>query len=266
VTTSSHSTPNQNTRQVLDQLAIKRRGLLIVSFEAIRPIARRSDVPEVVPELRDILNDLRSTTHTHLVIVSNRQAEEVRNLLSWRPPPEIWGCYGLQRLRQNGRHESFPISERAQDALSRAASLLNEEGLAPATELRHGSLVVRWNGVNSDKNRDLRVRSTRVLEAVASGGAVILSRSVDGIELRAPEAGKATAVVRMLDEFGQRGCVAYIGCDTSDEEAFRVVKAYGFGIVVRTELRPSAADVWLPSLTDLARFLSEWSRAARGEW
>jgi trehalose 6-phosphate phosphatase len=268
VTTSSHSSrPNQITRQILlDELALKRRGLLIVSYEAMQPITRKSDLPEIVPELRDIMDDLRSETHTHLVIISDRQAEEVRKLLNWQPAPEIWGCHGLQRLRQNVRQELFPISECAQHALSRASSLLDEEGLTPATELRHGGLVVRWNSVNSGNNHDVRLRSTRVLEAVASGGAVILSRSVHGIELRDPHADKATAVVRMLDEYGHRGCVAYIGCDSSDEGTFRVVKSYGLGIVVRTELRPSAADVWLPSLTDLARFLSEWSRAARGEW
>lgn len=210
------------------------------------------------------LAEISSNSSTRLVIISQRRTEQVRKFLGLRPSPEIWGCYGLQRLHADGREEIFPISDRAREALYRAASLLQEQGLQENTELRHGSLLVHWRAGESVDSSEVSIRGRRVLEAVASGSAVIVSRSADGMELRAPRAGKANAVVRMLDEFGQRGSVAYIGCDITDEECFRLLKGCGLGVLVRNERRQSAADVWLQRPEELEVFLSEWSRTMRG--
>jgi trehalose 6-phosphate phosphatase len=260
------TSPSQSPRQVLlDQLAIKRRGLLILNYDTIVASLRDGEqVSEPLPQIRAVLHDIRTKTQTRVTIISDRRSEEVRKLLRLQPVPEIWGCYGLQRLHEDGRQEFFPISERAHEALCRAAALLQEEGLEEKTELRHGSLSIRWASLRPGMLNDVRVRSRRVLEAVASGGSVILSRTIDGIELRAPRAGKADAVSRMLEEFQCRGCVTYVGSDITDEEAFRTVKPHGLGILVRSACRQSSADIWLRSPDELATFLSEWLHAARG--
>lgn len=257
---------SQSSRQVIfDALALQRRGLLIVSYDAvIAPAERSGKQPGPVPAIVAALEAIRLHTNTRLALVSDRRAEQLRKLLPLRPCPEIWGCYGLQRLRADGREELFPITDHAQEALHRAASLLQDEGLQNATELRYGSLIVRWSQLPAHIVKDVSVRARRVLQAVSSGGAVILSRSADGIELRAPRAGKASAVTRMLEEFGQGGCAAYIGCDISDEESFRLMTGSGVGVLVRAEQRQSAAELWLRSGEELRAFLSDWLHAARG--
>jgi trehalose 6-phosphate synthase/trehalose 6-phosphate phosphatase len=236
----------------------------MISYKAI-VLCRERGESDAVQSILMSLAEIRSTSNTRLAIISESRAEQVRKLLGVRPSPEIWGCYGLQRLREDGREELFPISGQAREALCRAASLLEEQGLQQNTELRHGSLLVQWKTGGSPNAHEVSIRGRRVLEAVASGGAVILSRSADGMELRAPRAGKANAVGRMLDEFGQRGLIAYIGCDISDEECFRLMKGCGLGVSVRNERRQSSADLWLQSVEELQVFLFEWSRAARGQ-
>jgi trehalose 6-phosphate phosphatase len=257
---------SQSSRQfILDALALQRRGLLIVSYDAvIAPAERSVKQPGPVAAIVAALEAIRLHANTRLALITDRRAEQVRKLLPLKPSPEIWGCYGLQRLRADGREELFPISDQAQQALHRAASLLQDEGLQSATELRHGSLMVRWSQLPAHIVKNVSVRARRVMQAVSSGGAVILSLSADGIELRAPRAGKASAVTRMLDEFGQGGCAAYIGCDISDEESFRLITGCGIGVLVRAEQRQSAADLWLRSSEELRAFLSEWLNAGRG--
>jgi trehalose 6-phosphate phosphatase len=39
--------------------------------------------------------------------------------------------------------------------------------------------------------------------------------------------------------------IAYLGDDLTDEDAFRAVKGYRLGVLVRAELQPTLVDLWL---------------------
>jgi trehalose-6-phosphatase len=58
---------------------------------------------------------------------------------------------------------------------------------------------------------------------------------------------------------------AYLGDDLTDEDAFKAIKGKGIGVLVRSELRPTAADIWLTPPKDLLEFLSVWLPECEGE-
>jgi trehalose-phosphatase len=80
-----------------------------------------------------------------------------------------------------------------------------------------------------------------------------------GIELRASGHTKANAVHAVLAETNEDCAVAYLGDDVTDEDAFRAVKPRGLAVLVRPELRKTAADVWLKPPHELASFLQMWA-------
>ena len=55
--------------------------------------------------------------------------------------------------------------------------------------------------------------------------------------------------------------MAYLGDDLTDEDAFRAVATRGLGILVRQELRKTAAVAWLRPPEELLDFLHRWARA-----
>ena len=54
------------------------------------------------------------------------------------------------------------------------------------------------------------------------------------------------------------GLAAYLGDDVTDENAFQAVKGHGVGLLVREELRPTEADVWIRPPDELRSFLLDW--------
>lgn len=79
-----------------------------------------------------------------------------------------------------------------------------------------------------------------------------------GLELRFPSRSKADAVEKIMGETEGEAAVAYPGDDASDEEAFRALKGKGLSALVRAEMYPTAADLWLKPPQGLLDFL--WTR------
>ncbi|RPJ43124.1 MAG: hypothetical protein EHM19_09270 [Candidatus Latescibacterota bacterium] len=91
-------------------------------------------------------------------------------------------------------------------------------------------------------------------------------RSFDGgIELLGRGRDKGSAVRTVLAEEGADAAVAYLGDDLTDEDAFRALAGRGLRALVRAELRPSEADVWIRPPGELLAFLDRWLRAAGQE-
>src|SRR5581483_10644258 len=81
-----------------------------------------------------------------------------------------------------------------------------------------------------------------------------------GIELRGTGCTKATAVYSILRDEPRGAPAAYLGDDLTDEDAFVALREYGPGslclpVLVRPEVRPSAADLWLHPPDELLAFL-----------
>jgi trehalose-phosphatase len=86
-----------------------------------------------------------------------------------------------------------------------------------------------------------------------------------GMEIHATARSKGDAVRAIVAEAGNRGAIAYLGDDVTDEDAFAALQGYGIGILVRSDYRPTVADVWIRPPEGVVDFLTSWIRACEGE-
>lgn len=211
--------------------------------------------PGVAERLRGILASAR----TRVILVSGRPSEEVRDLLGIAPAPEIWGQHGAQRLHPDGRSELMPLNASDRRALDDAAAWIHSEGLESQAEFKSTSAAVHWRGLPQDQIAALDARVHQAFVAIAQNSSLSILRFDGGIELRPGAINKGTALRAILAETAPGSPLAYLGDDLTDEDAFRVLRGTGaLTALVRSEFRPTGAEIWLRPPEELLHFLSAW--------
>lgn len=120
---------------------------------------------------------------------------------------------------------------------------------------------MHWRGIAPKKAREIERRTRALFEPLAQMDGLALLEFEAGLELRAGR-DKGAAVEAILEETGAGGPVAFLGDDMTDEVGFRAVNvAPGphLSVLVRRDLRETAADVWLRPPGELMEFLEDWS-------
>ncbi len=214
------------------------------------------------PGVEALLNRIGRLPGDRLVIVSGRWLQDLRPLLALDFEPEMWGCHGRERRLPDGRHSLMPLSEAAVRALAEADGWLATVCAAGGrVERKPGSLAFHWRGLAPGHQRALRRDLEARFAGLAQAGELVWHAFDGGIELRAADCDKGQAVRQVLAEpgAGQRDCVAYLGDDHTDEDAFRALAGRGLRVLVRPKWRPTAADVWLRPPDGLREFLARWA-------
>ena len=85
-----------------------------------------------------------------------------------------------------------------------------------------------------------------------------------GVEILAPAANKGNAIQSIIEGHDPEAAIAYLGDDQTDEDAFQALKGRGLSILVRSEPRPTAADLRLQPPEELIEFLHNWLLACGG--
>ena len=226
-------------------------------------VHRNAAVP--YPGVREALAGILARERTRVVLISGRVAEEVRDLLGIRPAPEIWGVHGRQRLWPDGRTELTPVRASDAQALSAAAAWMGKSGYAERAEYKPGSVAVHWRGVAEDQVEDTRRTIRAALRPIADGARMSLLEFDGGIELRAAEPNKGTAVSALLKELEPGTPLAFLGDDTTDEDAFVALRGTrALTVLVRPQWRETAATVWIRPPEELLGFLHAWAEQGGG--
>ena len=242
-------------------LAAAPSAMLLLDYDGTlapfhRDPARAYPYPGVAP-LLERLGRLRGD---RLAIVSGRALADLRPLLTLDIEPELWGCHGRERRLPDGHYSSAPLSAAAQRALAEA------EGWTPAVhalggriERKPGSLAFHWRGFTPGHQRALERDLETRFAALAQAGALEWHAFDGGVELRAAGCDKGHAVRQVLGELEEGTCVAYLGDDHTDEDAFRALAGHGLRVLVRPKWRATAADLWLRPPEGLRAFLAHWA-------
>jgi trehalose 6-phosphate phosphatase len=211
------------------------------------------EIPELISQIM--------RHQTRVVFISGRPATELLFLSGIHPHPEIWGCHGTERLHPDGSYEVDAFPDEQRSALQLASRSLQACGLSARTETKPGGVAVHWRGLSSEERATIekKVRSLWALPMKEYGLRILPFDG--GLELRAPGRNKGHAVTAILDEIGPDAAVAFLGDDSTDEDAFGAIKGRGLAVLVRTEPRPTLADVWLRPPEELTSFLRGWLTA-----
>jgi trehalose 6-phosphate phosphatase len=199
---------------------------------------------------------------TRVVLVSGRMAHEVLRLAAVNPAPEVWGTHGWERLGADGTYALAPLPPAAAEGLAQAQAAL-EARWTPRLERKPASLAFHARGLAPQEGEAVQGHVQHLWEAIAARQGLELHAFDGGIELRIPGRSKATAVEQLLGESGPAPACAYLGDDLTDEDAFRAIAPHGLGVLVRPELRETAAAWWIRPPEELLEFLDQWSAACR---
>ncbi|HEY1806783.1 MAG TPA: trehalose-phosphatase [Terracidiphilus sp.] len=208
------------------------------------------------PELLPLLHRIKNHTDSRLVIVTGRSASSVADWLGL-PDIDVWGCHGLERLKADGAIDKPEIPVDSLDAIAEATDLLFNEGLGQFAERKFASIAIHWQGKEAHAGHLTR----RVLHAwstVKGRKGILLVPFDGGIEIMAGARNKSHVVQTVLAEVGSDSAVAYLGGETTDEDAFAALRGHGLNILVREQYRRTLADVWLRPPAEVAAFLNFW--------
>lgn len=212
------------------------------------------------------LQEIVDTERTRLVIVTGRDAREIAPLLGIRPAPEVWGVHGLQRMRPNGMCEMPEIPASVEEALDEARRWLAYQNLRDLAETKPGAIAVHWRGINDADTFELRSKILLGWNPIAVQGELELLEFDGGVEIRMSGPNKGDAVMTILEEVGAHAAVAYLGDDLTDERAFEALGDRGLTVLVRPQLRPTSAQVWITAPDGLLQFLYNWVEAVETEF
>jgi trehalose-phosphatase len=243
--------------------------LLMLDYDGtLAPFQQERDAARPYPEVRAALSRLQARGHTRLVLVSGRPAEDVLGLLGLEPWPEAWGSHGAERRHPDGTLALMTLDAAQRAALARARRAAERLGLGRQLEVKPVSLALHWRGVHPGR---AALWSRDVSEAwrKAAGDGLSVHVFDGGLELRPRAADKGLVVERMLAELPPGGAAAYLGDDTTDEDAFTALARARtrrpedalLSVLVRAETRPSAADLRLAPPGELLDFLARWEAA-----
>jgi trehalose 6-phosphate phosphatase len=248
-----------------DLAAAKERALLLDYDGTIAPftVDRRRAFP--YPEVPHLLQQIMRDCRTRVVVISGRAAHQLPGLLGLNPTPEIWGTHGVERIHADGRYEEIDVTDEALQKLAQAEAQLENAGLGDCLEVKLAAVALHLRGLSPAKVLKIRTKAYGILEPLASQPDLLLSEFEEGIEIRLRSANKGNVLQTLLSELDKNIPVAYLGDDTTDEDAFRALNGRGLTVLVRPKHRFTAAQMWLRPPEELIQFLKDWIRLCRGD-
>lgn len=209
-----------------------------------------------------LLDMIQDAGHTRVVVVSGRKTQDLVPLLGLKRMPEIWGSHGWERLGVGGDYVAVPISDKVLEALAISDTWAPQvEEIGARRERKPAGVAFHWRGLNNSKIAQIRNTITENWKDV-DDPALSWHEFDGGIELRPTGWDKGGVVRTLIAETGPNAVFAYLGDDLTDESAFKAMTDRGVAVLVRSELRPTTADLWLKPPDELKEFLTLWHSAA----
>ena len=217
------------------------------------------------PGVREAVQKILQGGSTRVVLISGRQAEEVRDLLGVNPHPEIWGIHGRQRLFPDGHIRMTPLRPSDEQGLAEATAWLGSHDYLRFAECKPGSIAIHWRGLPPEQLAVLGPAVHSAFAPVAERSGMSLLEFDGGLELRPLEPNKGSAVRTLLAELPAGAPFAFLGDDTTDEDAFLALRdTDALTVLVRSEWRPTNAQFWIRPPDQLLSFLGEWATRCGG--
>ncbi len=242
-----------------EQLGHASHALLILDYDGtLAPFQNDPQKAVPYPGVRQILDRVMDETDTRVVIVSGRWSRDLVPLLGLKRIPELWGIHGWERCLPDGHCETAQPPVTALQALAEADTWVNDiRARGGRAELKPVSLAIHWRGLDPETAEEIRSLVTSNWAMSARDRGLELHPFDGGLELRVPGRNKGDAVRTLQSEMPD-AITAYLGDDFTDEDAFTALRGNAMGILVRPQLRASAAQVWLQPPVGLLDFLNRW--------
>jgi trehalose 6-phosphate phosphatase len=212
--------------------------------------------------VRESLSRIAAARRPTLVaVVSGRALRDLAERVGLSGGVELWGSHGLERKTRNGEvtRASGPPGEA--DFLREACDWICAEGWEDMLERKPRGMAIHGRGRDPARYGGARSALLERWQARASALGLETLEFDGGMEFRPREGHKGLVVDEAFARLGPDACVAYLGDDRTDEDAFAALRGRGLAVLVRPEKRPTAAQVWIRPPEELLAFLAAWERA-----
>jgi trehalose 6-phosphate phosphatase len=236
----------------------KQRALLLDYDGTLAPFHIQRDQAFPYPGITTCLSEILADQRTRLVVISGRSISDLIPLLGMEKLPELWGSHGWERKTPDGRYALAPLDSPSEAGLQQARAWVDHVGLKEQCEYKPASLAIHWRGSTEDAREHIRQHILEGWEDIARAAGLVIAPFDGGIELRIPGRDKGRVVREILDSLDAHSPVAFLGDDLTDEDAFIALGHRGLSILVRQELRPTAADFWLKPPEEVLEFFRWW--------
>jgi trehalose 6-phosphate phosphatase len=251
--------PKVNLEGFFERLYRAAEKVLLLDYDGtLSPFHTDPSKAYPYPQVCDVLGRIQESGEVRVVIVTGRWIKDLLPLLKLTKPPEIWGLHGMERLRPNGSYELAAMEEKALLGIVTADERIEAIGLSGRCEKKPGCVALHWRGMSEKEVQEIRAKIKPEWTLMAEAWGLDLLEFDGGLELKVPVRNKGDAVKTILDEISRDTGAAYLGDDLTDEDAFEAMKGRGISVLVREELRPTAADLWIRPPGELLAFLSSW--------
>ncbi len=247
-----------NIHSFLRKIAIAPKTILLLDYDGtLAPFRKQRQKAVPYIGIKEILTKLINLDNCRTIIISGRPAKDIRMLLDLDKYPEIWGCHGAEKITSEGNHVAAKLSFETREALNEAALAARQEGFWNRCEQKHSSLALHWRGLSTREIKQIKSRAEKIWNSITKRKNLTISEFDGGIEIRAKGITKGTAVNTILNEIAFDLPVLYLGDDFTDEDAFDILEKRGLSILVKSEYRPTKADIWIKPPDELLAFLSD---------
>jgi trehalose-phosphatase len=213
------------------------------------------------PGIAERLDRLSALSSVHLALITGRSARELASLLPVKRSVEIWGSHGREHLTADGAYTSSNLAPVQQAVLAQLEEALCVAGFVAQIERKPASLAAHWRGLPPADAAKIEQIARETFQSVCKRCGLQLLVFDGGVEVRSDSINKGHAALHLLTRF-PTATAAYLGDDTTDEDAFAALRGRGLTLLVRPEPRPSQATYWLQPPQDLLAFLDAWIAAA----
>lgn len=248
-----------NLEVFLKTIPTAQQRVLLLDYDGtLAPFRVERDQAVPYDGVRELLTSILAVQRTRLVVISGRAVQDLIPLLG-EPLPEIWGSHGWERLLPDGTYSAPEFDTDAAEGLAHARAWVRQSNLGKdRVEDKPASVAIHWRGLDPQEVEAVRAVALQGWSPLAHASGLTLKSFDGGIELGVPGKDKGVAVRTILAEVGANSVAAYLGDDRTDEDAFEAIKGRGLGILVRPELRATAASVWLKPPEEMLEFLKHW--------
>jgi trehalose 6-phosphate phosphatase len=219
----------------------------------LTPIAKRPELAKLDEQTKELLISITNKPKHKLIIVSGRS---IRNLISTVRIKGIYysGNHGFE-IKGPDMDYSYPLSPNIKDTVLNIFEILRSQiGKIEGVILEHkgATLSIHYRLTPNDKVNTIKnavKRSIKIHEdlKITSGKKVMEIRpKVDW--------DKGRTVLWIMSRFKEKGLVIYLGDDTTDEDAFSVIKN-GITILVSNRRRSSKAKYYVNNVKEVKKFL-----------
>lgn len=240
-----------------------RKPAIFLDYDGtLTPIVRRPEDAVLSETMQQAVRQLAAVCN--VAVISGRDMKDVRRRVGLDAVVyagshgfEITGPDGLS-MENEAAAEFLPVLDHAETALQQAVSGID----GVRVERKKFAIALHYREVDSSRVPEVEQAVDRVSSRF---GRLRISRGKMIFEVQpAIDWDKGRAVLWLLDALDlnpEQVVPFYIGDDTTDEDAFRVLQDRGIGIVVETGSRPTAARYTLSEPGEVERFLAkvrEW--------